>query len=118
MLVLLMASALRYQLPSVVFEQPNELAELHSPIVPRLSAGPCPERLDQRELRSGDEDLAVRERLGSAHHCSVPAILFATRPWICFVKSASCSVRSFTCCVSWVFDCSMSTSLSVSCFAA
>jgi hypothetical protein len=30
MLVLLMASTLRYQLPSIVFEQPNELAELHT----------------------------------------------------------------------------------------
>jgi hypothetical protein len=28
-LVLLMTSALRHQLPSIVFEQPNELAELH-----------------------------------------------------------------------------------------
>ena len=45
MLVLLMASALRDQLPSIGFEQPNELAELHLSIVPRLSAGPCPESL-------------------------------------------------------------------------
>jgi len=29
MLVLLMASTLRDQLPSIVFEQPDELAELH-----------------------------------------------------------------------------------------
>jgi hypothetical protein len=29
MLELLMATALRHHLPSVVFEQPNELAELH-----------------------------------------------------------------------------------------
>jgi hypothetical protein len=30
MLVLLMASTLRDQLPAIVFEQPNELAELHA----------------------------------------------------------------------------------------
>jgi hypothetical protein len=30
MLLLLMASALRHQLPTIVFEQSNELAELHS----------------------------------------------------------------------------------------
>jgi hypothetical protein len=67
MLVLLMASTLRYQLPSIVFEEPSELAELHSPIVPRLSAGPCPEKSGERERRSGEEDLAVRAILGSAH---------------------------------------------------
>ena len=60
MLVLLMASTLRHPLPSIVFEQPNELAELHAPIVPRLSAGPCPEKSGEREGRSRDEDLAVR----------------------------------------------------------
>jgi len=43
MLVLLMASALRHELPSIVFEQPDELTKLHSPIVPGLSAGSCPE---------------------------------------------------------------------------
>lgn len=39
MLVLLMASALRDQLRSVVFEDANELAELHSPIVPTPPTG-------------------------------------------------------------------------------
>jgi hypothetical protein len=67
MLVLLMASALRHQPPSVVFEQTNELAELHAPIVPTLSAGPCPKRSDDAERRSGYEQLAVPTMLGSAH---------------------------------------------------
>lgn len=49
MLVLLVAAALRHQLPSIVFEQPNELAELHSPIVPSLPAGPCLEESGERE---------------------------------------------------------------------
>jgi hypothetical protein len=55
MLVLLMASTLRHQLPSIIFEQPNELAELHAAIVPGLSAGPCPEKSGERERRSGDD---------------------------------------------------------------
>ena len=40
MLVLPVASSLSHQLPSIVFEQANELAELHLRIVPSLSAGP------------------------------------------------------------------------------
>jgi hypothetical protein len=67
MLVLPMASALCLELPSIVFEQPNELAELHSPIVPWLSAGPCPEKSGELERGSDDQNLAVRAMLGSAH---------------------------------------------------
>ena len=46
MLVLLMAPALSHELPSVVFEQPNQLS---------------------RERRPRDENVAVRATLGSAH---------------------------------------------------
>jgi hypothetical protein len=67
MLVLLMASTLRDQPPSVVFEQANELAELHASIVPGLSAGPCPERSGEAERRSAYEKFAVRAIPGSAH---------------------------------------------------
>lgn len=67
MLVLLMASTLRHQPPSVVFEQTNELAELHASIVLRLSAGPCPKRSGDAERRPGYENLAVRTMPGSAH---------------------------------------------------
>jgi hypothetical protein len=73
MLVLLMASTLRHQLPSIIFEQPNELAELHAAIVPRLSAGPRPEKSGDRERRSGEENLAVRVMLGSPH-LRIPAL--------------------------------------------
>ena len=67
MFVLLMASTLRDQTPSIFFEHPNELTELHLPIVPRLSAGPRPGWSDERDRRPGDEDLAVRAIPGSAH---------------------------------------------------
>jgi hypothetical protein len=59
MSVLLMASALRNELPSVVFEQSDELAELHLPIVAGLSAGPCPAESGERERRASNDNLAV-----------------------------------------------------------
>lgn len=62
MLVLLVASALRHRLPSIVFEQPNQLAELHSPILPGLPAGPCLEESGDGERRPGDDTSRVRQR--------------------------------------------------------
>jgi hypothetical protein len=59
-LILLMTSTLRHELPAIVFERSNELTELHLAIVPRLSAGPCPEESDQRERRTADDQLAAR----------------------------------------------------------
>jgi hypothetical protein len=73
MLVLLMAAALRDQLPSIVFEQSNELAELHSSIVPRFSAGPCPDESGERERRPSDDNLMVRAIPGSAPPLRIPA---------------------------------------------
>src|SRR5579884_4190887 len=62
-----MASALRHELPSVVFEQPNELAEVHPAIVPGLSAGPRADESGEVERRAADENIAGRV-------CSCPAI--------------------------------------------
>src|SRR5437867_11324112 len=61
MLVLLMASTLRDDTPSIVFEQPNQLTELHDVIVPRDSAGPCLHQSVEGQQRTRDERLAVDE---------------------------------------------------------
>ena len=73
MFVLLVASALSHELPSIVFEQPNQVSKLHLVIVPSDSAGSCPKQSGKRERHPSDEKLAVRAMLGSAgngRHCT------------------------------------------------
>ena len=67
MLVLLMASTLRDQVPSIVFEQPNELAELHVAHRAERLDWPYLNESGEGERRTRDERLAVRAIPGTAH---------------------------------------------------